>query len=143
MTERDVNFLSVADVIAVYFAVMEEMGEWPAALVREDALESAVHRPRMAAYYAEAGLVEQAVELGVGIALAHAWVDGNKRCAFRSMMASFLLNGFKVPQPRSETYLAIAQRLEQIVAATGDERETLKQALINELNGWATAASGG
>ncbi len=135
-----VHYLSVADVIAVYFAVMEEMGERPTALVRPDALESAVHRPRMAAYYADAGLVEQAVELGVGIALAHAWVDGNKRCAFRSMMAFLFLNGVEVPVPRPATYLAVARWLEQIVDANGDEREARKQALIDEIGGWLATA---
>ncbi|MBA2278706.1 MAG: type II toxin-antitoxin system death-on-curing family toxin [Chloroflexia bacterium] len=137
-----VEYLSVADMMAIYYAVMEEMGERPAALVREAALESAVHRPRAAAYYAEASLAEQAVELGIGIALAHPWVDGNKRCAFRSMMAFLSLNGVEVPRPRAEAYLAVARQLEQIVAASGTNRDERTRLLIDELSGWATAATG-
>lgn len=50
----------------------------------EGALDSAIMRPQMAAYYEEADLVTQAVLLMAGIALAHAFVDGNKRTALAS-----------------------------------------------------------
>jgi death on curing protein len=134
------HFLSVAHVIGLYFEAMRLAGERPAALVRPEVLKSAVHRPRAAAYYGGATLIEQAVELAEGIALAHPWVDGNKRCAFISMVTFLERNGVSVPDPDDERYLHVAAPLVDLVAATGDQRETRKQALVDELNGWATAA---
>lgn len=133
----DVRYLSVANVIALYRTVLESFGVQPAALVRPEALESAVQRPRMAGYYAGASLVEQAVALGTGIALAHPWVDGNKRCAFASMIVFLEWNGIPVPDPDAETYLRTAKLLESAVAATGEERERQTECLTDELNRWA------
>ncbi len=59
----------------------------------EGALESAVMRPQMAAYYEEADLVTQAVLLIAGIALAHAFVDGNKRTALAAGDTLLQING--------------------------------------------------
>lgn len=136
----DVRYLSVANVIALYKETMDAYGVPAAALVRPEALESAVQRPRMAGYYAGATLVEQAVALATGIALAHPWVDGNKRCAFVSMVVFLERNGVPVPDPDSETYLATAKMLESAVAATGEGRDQQTQRLIDELNRWNDAS---
>ncbi len=137
-----IRYLAVAHVIGLYFEAMRLAGEQPAALVRPEALESAVHRPRAAAYYAEANLVEQAVELGEGIALAHPWVDGNKRCAFVSMITFLEHNGVPVPNSDDDRYLHAARLLVELVATTSGNRDVNKQRLIDELSGWATAATG-
>lgn len=136
------HYLSVAHVVGLYFEAMRLAGEQPAALVRPEAFESAVHRPRAADYYGGATRIEQAVELAEGIALAHPWVDGNKRCAFMSMVTFLAWNSVPVPVPDAERYLKVASLLVEMVAATGDERETRKQALVNELDGWASEAGG-
>jgi death on curing protein len=53
-------------------------------------LESALDRPHnLAGYEPDAGAERLAALYGVGIAKAHAFVDGNKRIAF-AIMASFL-----------------------------------------------------
>ena len=136
------HYLSVAHVVGLYFEAMRLAGEQPAALVRPEALESAVHRPRVAAFYGGATLIEQAVELAEGIALAHPWVDGNKRCAFISMVTFLERNGVTVPEPDTEGYLRVASLLVDLVGATGEEREARKQALVDVLSGWATEAGG-
>ncbi len=74
------SHLTVLDVIAMHEELIEQTGG-ATGLRDEGALESAVMRPQMAAYYEEADLVTQAVLLISGIALAHAFVDGNKRTA--------------------------------------------------------------
>jgi death-on-curing protein len=134
---NEVRYLSVANVIALYGETMDAYSVPKAALVRPEALESAVQRPRMAGYYAGATLVEQAVALATGIALAHPWVDGNKRCAFASMVVFLEWNGVSVPDPDSITFLATAKMLESAVAASGEGREQETQRLIDELNRWA------
>ena len=136
------RYLSVAHVIGLYYEAMRLAGEEPAALVRPEALESAIHRPRAAAYYGEVTLVEQAAELGEGIALAHPWVDGNKRCAFVSMITFLEHNGVPVPSPEDDRYLHAARLLVDLVATTSGDRGASKQRLIEELNSWATGSNG-
>ncbi len=77
----EIHHLSLADVLALHIAVMERFGLAPAPLRDEGVLESAVMRPRMAAYYDEADLIRQAALLAVGISQAQAFLDGNKRTA--------------------------------------------------------------
>jgi death on curing protein len=134
-----IEYLSVADVIAVYREMMREMGSRPTELVREGALESAVHRPRALAHYAGASLIEQAVALGTGIALAYPWVDGNKRGAFRSMMLFLHVNGVVPPTPKPERYQALAELLERFVAAQDEERTIVEQHVTDELDQWVAA----
>jgi len=80
MTE--IRYLTLADVLALHQAVMERFGAASAPLRDEGALESAVMRARMAAYYEEADIVRQSALLAVGISQAQAFLDGNKRTAF-------------------------------------------------------------
>ena len=72
---------TVFDAVALHEFVMQRTASPPAALRDEGALDSALKRPLMAAHYEDANLSRQAVLLMVGIALAHPFVDGNKRAA--------------------------------------------------------------
>jgi death-on-curing protein len=106
--------LSVADVIALHQAVMERTGYAPAPLRSEGALDSAVQRPRTAAYYEEADLIRQAAILAVGISQAQAFLDGNKRTAFAALDVFLRLNGSALTgEP-----IALAQRLEDVATRT-------------------------
>lgn len=58
------------------------------------ALESALERPKMAAYYEQADLVRQTALLIAGIALGHAALDGNKRTAAIAGATYLDLNGY-------------------------------------------------
>jgi len=60
------NFTGVVLVLALHALVMERFGLPPAPLSDEGLLESAVMRPRMAAYYTEADLIRQSALLIVG-----------------------------------------------------------------------------
>lgn len=69
---------STLDVLGLHRYIMAATGGVQG-LRDEGALAGALARPRMAAYYQGADLAEQAALLIAGIALAHAFVDGNKR----------------------------------------------------------------
>jgi death on curing protein len=57
-------------------------------------LESALDRPKnLVAYNPEATLEQLAALYGVGVAKAHAFVDGNKRIAFAVMVAFLKVHG--------------------------------------------------
>ena len=86
------QYLTVMDTIAMNEVIMERMGTM--SLLRDEgALESAMMRPQMAAHYEEADLVTQTAVLISGIALAHAFLDGNKRTSLAAGTTFVQLNG--------------------------------------------------
>lgn len=113
--EREARNLTVADVIALHRAVMERTGYVPAPLRDEPGLESAIMRPRMAAYYEGADLVRQCALLTVGIAQAQAFLDGNKRTAYAAADVFLRLNAFEF----SGDPLELARQLEVVAERSG------------------------
>jgi death-on-curing protein len=89
----EIHYLSLADVLALHQAMMEKFGTASVALRDEGMLESAIMRPRMAAYYSEADIIRQSALLAVGISQAQAFLDGNKRIAFLACDVFLRLNG--------------------------------------------------
>jgi death-on-curing protein len=80
----------------------------------EGALESALMRPQTASHYEQANLVRQAALLVAGIALAHAFLDGNKRTALLAGTVFLDLNGgFLETEP-----LEFARQIEALVNHT-------------------------
>lgn len=72
-------------------------------------------RPQMHAHYGQADLTEQAAALIVGVALAHAFLDGNKRTALVAGTTFLRLNGMRVErQP-----LEIAKQVEAVITRKG------------------------
>jgi death-on-curing protein len=59
-------------------------------------LESALARPQNAFAYGEEDLVALAVRLLAGIALAHAFEQGNKRTSFIAMTEFLITNGYEL-----------------------------------------------
>ncbi len=93
---------------------MERTGYAPAPLRSEAALDSAIQRPRTAAYYEEADVIRQAAILAIGISQAQAFLDGNKRTAFAVLDVFLRLNGLAFTgEP-----VALAQRLEEVATRT-------------------------
>jgi death on curing protein len=101
---------SVLDALALHRFIMERTGQI-GALRDEGALASAMMRPQMAARYEEADLATQAVRLMAGIALAHAFVDGNKRTALIVGDTFLRENGHHF----SGDYLELAKQLEAVL----------------------------
>jgi len=115
------QYLSLADVIALHRAVMERTGYGAAPLRSEPLLDSAVQRPRVAAYYEQADLIRQAAVLAVGISQAQAFLDGNKRTAYAALDVFLRLNGLAFsgdPIELAEWLEQVATRSERLDAAT-------------------------
>lgn len=82
-------------------------------------LESAVARPQMRAFYENADLVDQAATLIIGLALAHAFVDGNKRTAAIAGDTFLRLNRhFIMPEG-----VAFGEELLSVVSASNDRAQ--------------------
>lgn len=112
----DTRYLSLADVIAIHAEAMRRLGLVPKPVRGVGTLESAVMRPRMAAWYEGADIVRQAALLGVGISQAQAFLDGNKRTAYLVMNAFLRLNGFSYAGDR----IALAQQFERFANRSSD-----------------------
>jgi death on curing protein len=126
----EIRYLSLADVLALHEAVMERFGLPPAPLREEGLLESAVMRPRMAAYYSEADVIRQSALLAVGISQAQAFLDGNKRTAFAACDVFLRLNGLAFigdPIELAMQLEAVAERLGGLEEATNLFEEWLRE----------------
>jgi death-on-curing protein len=130
---NDIDYLTVADVMAIYERAMQESDQAPAPLVREDALQRAVHHPRNIAWYQGADLAEQAADLALEIALAHAWVDGNKRVSVRAFEVFLELNGVVIPD---SGYQLFADEFLAVVGAKPEDRSGLVGGLVAMVHGW-------
>ena len=72
-------------------------------------MRSAIGRPINKRHYEQAELPELAAAYAFGLAKNHAFVDGNKRMAFMSMMIFLRKNGVKfAPDPAHATKMILA-----------------------------------
>lgn len=108
--DEETRYLSVADVIAIHIAMMERLGSSPEPLRDEGLLESAVLKPRMAAYYEGADLIRQAALLAIGISQNQPFVDGNKRTAYMAAWMFLEHNGRRF----AGDALELARQLERV-----------------------------
>lgn len=115
--------------MSLHTQMMERMGHHPAPLRDEGALESAVMKPQMAAYYEGADIVRQAALLAIGISQAQAYVDGNKRTAYIAALVFLRRNGRPLTGDHLEMarqLKAVAERSDSLEAATGRFEEWLR-----------------
>ena len=117
------RYLAAADVMALNSEILGRMQGISSLLRDENALESAVMRPQMAAYYEGADLVAQAATLMAGIALVHAFVDGNKRTAFAAGRVFMSLNELTF----TGDVLELAQQIEALVNRPGSLDDAIKR----------------
>lgn len=68
----------------------------------DDAIESALARPRQKWTYEQAELPALAAAYGFGLAKNHGYVDGNERTAFTALVVFLGLNGYDLVRPEPE-----------------------------------------
>lgn len=128
------KFLPVKQIIALHEAAMKLTGDPPAGLVREEALESATHQAKNVAWYMGASLPEVAVHLTTHIALAHPWVDGNKRTSVMSGIQFLLING--APDPSVDEVIAFADLLLRYIEADHNGRDAVFADFVRFVDTW-------
>lgn len=120
MTPRPVlRYLSLAEAQGLYSLLMDDQG-LKGTLLDEGKLESAVMRPQMRAHYDDADLFSQAASLIAGVALAHAYSDGNKRLSLLCGDTFLRLNGYRITASGEE----LAERILDVVNRTADLEST-------------------
>jgi death-on-curing protein len=102
------KWLTYEQVIALHSRQLRRFGG--AAGLRDNGLlRSAIERPINKLHYEQAELAELAAAYAFGLAKNHAFVDGNKRISFVSMMAFLRKNGVKfAPAPVHATKIILA-----------------------------------
>lgn len=115
MTNRETNYLAVAEVVEIHAQVMRRTGSQPAPLRSEDLLESAVMKAQAVAYYGGADLSEQAANLAIGISQNQPFLDGNKRTAYAALWAFLRINEVRLDAEPMD----IAQQLEGVAERSG------------------------
>jgi death-on-curing protein len=95
-------------VIAIHSRQLRRFGGAPG--LRDDGLlRSALERPTNKWHYEQAELPELAAAYGFGLAKNHAFVDGNKRIAFMTMVAFLRKNGVRfAPDQAQATAMILA-----------------------------------
>jgi death-on-curing protein len=88
-------------------------------------LESALNRPKTAAYYEAADVIEQAPSLLCGIAKNHPFVDGNKRTAYVTMKAFLEANGWTINATTDDKFTFMVDVAERLT--TQDAAEWIRE----------------
>lgn len=92
--DAEPRWLTYDQIIAIHSRQLRRFGG--AAGMRDDGLlRSAIERPVNKWHYEQAELPELAAAYAFGLAKNHAFVDGNKRIAFMSMMIFLRKNGVR------------------------------------------------
>jgi death-on-curing protein len=102
MTEAaEPAWVTYDQVIAIHSRQLRRFGG--AAGLRDDGLlRSALERPTNKWHYEQADLPELAAAYGFGLAKNHAFVDGNKRIAFMTMLVFLRKNGVRFAPDQAE-----------------------------------------
>jgi death-on-curing protein len=109
MTEtKEPAWLTYEQVIAIHSLQLRRFGGAPG-LRDEGMLQSALEPPANKWHYEKAGLAELAAAYAFGLAKNHAFVDGNKRIAFMSMVIFLRRNGARfAPDQAQATAMMMA-----------------------------------
>jgi death-on-curing protein len=101
-------WITYEQAIAIHSSQLRRFGGAPG-LRDEGMLRSALERPVNKWTYEKAPLAELAAAYAFGLAKNHAFVDGNKRIAFMSMMVFLRKNGIAfAPDPAQATTIILA-----------------------------------
>ncbi|MBN9583197.1 MAG: type II toxin-antitoxin system death-on-curing family toxin [Afipia sp.] len=101
-------WLTYEQVVAIHSRQLRRFGG-AAGLRDEGMLRSALERPVNKWQYEQAGLAELAAAYAFGLAKNYAFVDGNKRIAFMSMLTFLRKNGVHFsPDPAHATVIILA-----------------------------------
>lgn len=125
------KYLTLDEILGINEFVMAQEGQQ--SLLRDvGGLESAVMRPQMAAHYEEADLARQTALLVSGIALVHAFVDGNKRTAIMAGEMFVDMNDRHMdygPLEFAEAILSLVNHTESLEAATDQLEAWIRERL--------------
>jgi death-on-curing protein len=106
--QQEPRWITYEQAIAIHSRQLRRFGGAPG-LRDEGMLRSALERPINKWRYEQSELPELAAAYAFGLAKNHAFVDGNKRIAFMSMMSFLHKNGIRFePDPAQSTSIILS-----------------------------------
>jgi death-on-curing protein len=115
---KEPAWVSYEQVVAMHSRQLRRFGGAPG-LRDEGMLRSALERPVNKWHYEQAGLPELAAAYAFGLATNHAFVDGNKRIAFLSMVVFLRKNSVRfAPSQPHATAMMISLAAGQVSEAS-------------------------
>lgn len=94
MATKKFSYLDYAEAVGHHFNLMLAYGEIRFGIDNPDLIDSALARPKHAAFYENADVVRQAATLCFGLIKNHPWLGGNKRTATYLMEIFLESNGY-------------------------------------------------
>lgn len=94
MATKKFVYLTYLDAVREHFELMRFYGEERIGIYDRTLVESALARPKQAAFYENADLIRQAATLCFGLIKNHPWHGGNKRTATHLTEIFLYLNGY-------------------------------------------------
>ena len=105
---KEPAWVTYEQAIAIHSKQLRRFGGAPG-LRDEGMLQSALQRPQDKWHYEQSELPELAAAYAFGLAKNHAFVDGNKRIAFMTMMVFLRKNGVRfAPDPAHATTIIMS-----------------------------------
>lgn len=98
------DYIDYLEAVALHFALMETWGETRFGVDSRDLVESALARPKHAAFYENADLIRQTATLCFGFIKNHPWSGGNKRTASFLMEEFLYRNGWELMATSQDLY---------------------------------------
>jgi len=116
-------YLEFDEAVWLHFSLMWEWSETRFGLDRRELLESALARPKHAAFYESADIIRQAASLGFGLIKNHPWQGGKKRTATFLMRIFLRRNGYQLKYK-------IPEIVEMVLAVESDAWK------VDEIENW-------
>ncbi len=123
MATDELIYLQFDEAVWLHFELMWGWDETHIGVDRRDLIESALARPKQAAFYASADIITQAATLCFGLIKNHPWRGGNKRTATHLMRVFLMLNGYNL------IYL-IEDMIDMVLAVESDKMK------VDEIENW-------
>ena len=109
MATEKTKYIDLADAVIIHLRLMKRFAETRYGVDHLELIESALARPRQAAFYENADTIRQAATLYFGLIKNHPWLGGNKRTATVLVDEFLYFNQFEVKATVGETIkLALA-----------------------------------
>lgn len=96
MATETARYITYPEAVLIHIELMRLEGEIRYGVFERELIESALARPRQAAAYENADLIQQAATLCYGLIKNHPWVGGNKRTATALVSIFLKRNGFRL-----------------------------------------------
>lgn len=126
MAIKRFTYLTYLDAVELHFGVMRFYGETRIGIFDRSLVESALARPKNAAFYENADIIYQAATLCFGFIKNHPWSGGNKRTATHITQIFLKINGYDLKY-------GLPEIIEMVLAVESDAWK------VREIENWLRA----